>query len=101
MKRILFIVTQPELGGAQKNVLDLAAGLKEKYRTLVACGADGEGRFFDSLDKKNIAYIKLHWLRRTVLKPLADLLGLWEILKLIKKERPDIVHLHSSKAGFS
>ncbi|MBU1102870.1 glycosyltransferase family 4 protein [Patescibacteria group bacterium] len=99
--KILYIITQSELGGAQKNVLDLACGLKGKCEILVAVGADGSGGFFNWLEEKKVSYVKLRWLRRGVTNPLADLMGLREIFKLIKKERPDIVHLHSSKAGFS
>ncbi len=101
MRKILYIITQSEFGGAQKNVLDLAARLKDSYDILVAVGADGSGGFFDWLEEKNVRFVKLHWLRRSDFNPIADLFGLWEIFRLIKKERPDIVHLHSSKAGFS
>jgi len=101
MKKILYIITQSELGGAQKNVFDLAYALKEKYEIVVAAGPDGGGDLYNLLKEKQIRYVKLRWLRRNDINPFADLVGLWEIFRLIKKEKPDIVHLHSSKAGFS
>jgi len=101
MKKILYIITQSEWGGAQKNVLDLANGLKGKYEVLVAAGLDGGGDFFNALKHADIKHIKLRWLQRSAANPLVDLMGLVEIFNLIRKERPDIVHLHSSKAGFS
>jgi glycosyltransferase involved in cell wall biosynthesis len=100
MNKILYIITQSELGGAQKNVLDLACGLKDKYEILVAAGPDGGGDFFRALKENRIKYIQLKFMRRAV-KPLSDVLAIFELKKLIKKERPDIIHLHSSKAGFS
>lgn len=96
--KILYIITQSELGGAQKNVLDLAVGLKNKHGILVAAGPDGNGQFFEELRKNQIPCARLKYLRRAI-NPYFDLLALLEIKKLIAKERPDVLHLHSSKAG--
>ena len=98
--KILYIITQSELGGAQKNVLDLARGLKNSYEILVAAGPDGGGVFFKQLADNKIKFKELRWLRRSAKNPVLDLLGLIEITALIKKELPKIIHLHSSKAGF-
>ena len=35
----------------------------------------------------------------TAISPVADLKGLWQIRALLKAENPDVIHLHSSKAG--
>jgi len=40
MLKIIYIITQSEWGGAQKNVLDLAVGLKNDYIVSVASGPD-------------------------------------------------------------
>ena len=43
-KRVLFIVTQSEMGGAQRFVLEIVSHVdKEKYELLVAVGSDGGG----------------------------------------------------------
>ncbi len=99
-RKILYIVTQSEIGGAQKNVLDLAVELKNRYDVLVAAGPDGGGKIFGQLADNKIRWQCLKWLRRGGANPLIDLAGLVQILLLILKEKPDIVHLHSSKAGF-
>ena len=99
MTKILYLITQSEYGGAQKNVLDLAREFKEKYQVMVAIGPDGDGSLFTRLDEIKIPVIKLKYLRRSATNPLMDLLGLCEIRRLLKKERPDVLHLHSSKAG--
>src|SRR5687767_6373558 len=33
------------------------------------------------------------------LRPLRDLSTAWQVLKLMRKERPDVVHTHKAKAG--
>ena len=35
----------------------------------------------------------------TAINPIADIKALWQIRKLLKTENPDVIHLHSSKAG--
>ncbi len=98
MPKIIYLITQSELGGAQKNVLDLAVSLKNDYEILVAAGPEGQGQLLKELEKQKIKTKKLSWLRRSV-NPLFDFLAFWEIKNLLKKEKPDILHLHSSKAG--
>ncbi len=48
--------------------------------------------------KEDVVKIYLPMTRE--ISPLNDLRALWGLLKLIKMYDPDIVHLHSSKAGF-
>lgn len=99
MKKILFIITQSELGGAQKHVLDLAVAFKDRYEVLVAAGPDGAKGLFDKLYLAHVKNVHLRWLRRAI-NPLHDLMAIWEIGGLLLREKPQIVHLHSSKAGF-
>lgn len=97
MKKILFIVTQSEQGGAQRYIFDLAKNLdKSQFEVHVAAG--GEGEFFGYLKQENLTAYKLKHLVRTM-SPLSDVLAYFEIKKLVKQLRPDIVHLNSSKAG--
>lgn len=100
MKKILYLITQSELGGAQKNVLDLANELKNRYQILVAAGPDGGGKLFKQLADNKIRWRELTWLRRSAANPLRDAGAFFQILFLVLKEKPDIIHLHSSKAGF-
>jgi len=93
-KRIILIATKAGLGGAQKYIRDLRGCLdKEKYEVLIITGREGED--FDS-------DIRLKWLSNSY-KPLflflPDWLAIWEMYKAFKKEKPDVIHLNSSKAG--
>ncbi len=91
---ILYIITQADGGGAQKYVLDMA----EHFGGAIAAGTEA-GQLFDEAKKRGIKTFPLRHLKRNV-SPWHDVLAIFEIKNLIKKERPDIVHLNSSKAGF-
>jgi len=96
-KKILYLVTQSELGGAQRYVFDLAINLKENFDIAIAFGQQGErGELAKHLKQADIKYYIIHHLKRPI-SPLNDFLALLEIIKLIKKIKPDIIHLNSSK----
>lgn len=97
MKTILYLITQSELGGAQKYVFDLAVNLKNEFRTVVAFGEQGDGgELAQKLKAKNIEYHIIPSLKREI-SFSDDWKALWQIKKLIKKTKPDIIHLNSSK----
>ena len=98
-KRVLFVITQEEFGGAQRFLYELATRLDpEKYETLVAAGESGKGDFLRSLAEKNLNTKTLRFLKREI-NPFIDLLALIELAVLIRRFKPDILHLNSSKAG--
>ena len=96
-KKVLFLITQSSFGGAQKYVFDLATNLdRDKYETAVAAGGDGE--LFDQLKNTDVAIFKLKHLIRPI-RPFRDIKAYFEIKKILKEWRPDVLHLNSSKAG--
>jgi len=101
--KILFIVTQSEFGGAQQFLSQLITVLnnKGKHNITIAAGPEGddESGLLRLLEKRGINTRHLRYLRRAV-NPIFDFcLGLIEIYRLIKKEKPDTLFLCSSKAG--
>ncbi len=97
MKKILFLITQAENGGAQKYVLELASSLqKEGYQTSVA--SEKNNYFQERLLENNVKFYELKHIKREI-NPLSDFFVFFEIYKLIKSKKPDIVHLNSSKIG--
>ena len=97
MKKVLFFITKSNWGGAQKQVFDIASRLdKSRFQTLVVCG--GNGLLVDKLKEKNINNISIDNLKRDI-NILAEIKSFIEILRIIKKERPDTIHIHSPKAG--
>lgn len=94
--RILQVITLCELGGAQSVVANLSNKLCENHEVIVAAG-EGDGKMFDLLDK-SIKTERIPSLVRR-LSPLNEIKTIIALRKLYRKYRPDIIHLHSSKAG--
>lgn len=96
-KKILYVITKSNFGGAQRYVFDLATSLSPNdYIPAVALG--GSGILKKKLEEKNIRVISCPSLERDV-NPLRDAASFFALLKLFRKEQPDVVHLNSSKAG--
>ena len=93
---VLQIITLSELGGAQSVVINLANKLSDNNEVIVAAG-EGDGKMFDLLSPR----IKKEHIPSLVrrLSPLNELKAIMEMKKLYCKYNPDIIHLHSSKAG--
>ncbi|MEI7542284.1 MAG: glycosyltransferase [bacterium] len=98
-KNIAIIITKLELGGAQKVVLELVAGLdKKKFNVHLLCGP--EGRL--DIEANKIKDIELVYIEElcTSIKLVSDLVAYLKIISYLEKNKIDIVHTHSSKAGF-
>jgi glycosyltransferase involved in cell wall biosynthesis len=94
--RILHLVTNADLGGAPRLVTELA---NRAVRDGHGCAAASVpvGPFWDHLDPR-VERLPLRHLRRKI-NPYQDLAALLELGTLFRAWKPDIVHLHSSKAG--
>jgi len=97
VKKILYVITKGNFGGAQRYVFDLATSLpKSEFNVAVAMGQPG--RLATMLSDANIRTIPIASLQRNV-SVAADFKSFFELYRLFKRERPDVVHLNSSKAG--
>jgi glycosyltransferase involved in cell wall biosynthesis len=96
-KKILYVITKSNWGGAQRYVFDLATHLPpDEFEVAVAFG--GHGRLAQELQKAGIKTYEIASLRRDVAFG-SDSKSLFELRRLFKKLQPDIVHLNSSKVG--
>jgi glycosyltransferase involved in cell wall biosynthesis len=93
---VLLVITLAEVGGAQSYVAALLPGLAERYEVVLA--AHGEGPLREAAARAGASFVPLRHLRRSI-NPLRDLAGLLELMALIRRERPQILHASSSKAG--
>lgn len=96
-QKVLFVLTKGNWGGAQRYVYDLATNLpREQYETKVVVGQGNE--LPEKLANAGITTISLPRLGRD-LNVFGDLLILFSLIKIFRRERPNIVHLNSSKIG--
>src|SRR3989338_10562541 len=96
-KKILFIITKSVWGGAQKYVYDLAVNLpKEEFEVSVASG--GQYKLAEGIKKARIDYYEIKNFKRDI-SFISDIFSVFEVLKLLRDLKPDIVHVNSSKAG--
>ncbi len=99
-KRVLFIITQSEMGGAQQFLVQLLRQLVSgPYDIQVAIGRDGDGSLTEMLRSLGITCPSIPSLRRNI-HPLSDIYAVYETKKLIRNFDPDTIFLLSSKAGF-
>ncbi len=91
---ILYLITSDDQGGAQKYVLELATNFKGAISSGVSSGL-----LQQECKQSSTPYYSLKHIRREI-NPIQDLWALWEILLLIRKLKPAILHTNSSKAGF-
>jgi glycosyltransferase involved in cell wall biosynthesis len=95
--KILYLITKGNFGGAQRYVFDLASSLpKESFDVVVAFGQ--AGALSEKLKEFDIRTIEIKSLGRDI-NPLLDLKAFFELIKIIKKEKPDTIHVNSSKIG--
>jgi glycosyltransferase involved in cell wall biosynthesis len=94
--RVLLVITLAEVGGAQAYVASLLPALKLNFDVAVA--AHGEGPVREAAARCGVRFIPLRHVRRRI-NPLRDLAGLVELVLLVRRERPLILHASSSKAG--
>jgi glycosyltransferase involved in cell wall biosynthesis len=94
--KILYLITRAERGGAQVHLLDLIRGFRQRCEIEVAAGEQG---FL--LDEARRLGVKCHILPSLVqpIAPAKDVLAFRQIVGLIRRTRPDLVHAHTSKAG--
>ena len=96
MPRVLILITLAEPGGAGTYVAQLLPALAPRHEVVVA--AYGDGPLRDAAREAGVPFVGLRHVRRP-LRPGRDLLGLFELMALMRRVRPDLVHANSSKAG--
>ncbi|MBP9760325.1 MAG: glycosyltransferase [Candidatus Pacebacteria bacterium] len=104
MKKILFVITKSNFGGAQRYVYDLVTHLpKSDYDLAVALGGTGAqgavpGSLKTKLEEAGIRTIVIpHFMRDMSL--VDDIRAFFELWHTVRTERPDVLHVTSSKAG--
>jgi glycosyltransferase involved in cell wall biosynthesis len=99
--KIIHIITRLDRGGSSEDVLTTCRHFgAPKYLSVVVCGktVDASEPMIGLAEKAGTSFYTVSALHRSI-NPFNDLRALIGILAILKRERPDIVHTHTSKAG--
>jgi glycosyltransferase involved in cell wall biosynthesis len=93
---VFVLVTLGEVGGAQGYVASLLPALAGEYEVTV--GAHGGAFVREAAEQSGVEFVHLEQLRRPI-SPWRDLRGFAELYRLLRRQRPVLLHASSSKAG--
>ena len=103
MKRIkvLRIITRQNIGGPAFQTILLTSHLDHnRFESILVKGSEGkdEGDMDELAKSKKIELIYVKELSREI-SLRKDLIAFWKLYRIIRREKPDIVHTHTAKAG--
>ncbi|MDL1917399.1 glycosyltransferase family 4 protein, partial [Anaerolineae bacterium CFX4] len=100
--RIVRIISRLNIGGPAIHVALLTALMNdETFESTLITGSigDEEGDMTYYAAQHGVTPVMVEALGRE-LHPLRDIRTLWELTRLLRKLKPDVVHTHTAKAGF-
>ena len=98
--KVVRIIARLNVGGPAKHVVWLTSGLEEAgYRTLLVTGTvpPGEEDMSYFADEAGVQPVYIPEMSREISPK--DAVTTWKLFRLLLRERPDIVHTHTAKAG--
>jgi glycosyltransferase involved in cell wall biosynthesis len=99
--KILRVIARLNMGGPALHVAYLTEGLRKRgYDTTLVAGslARGEDSMAFVADARGVEVVRIDELGREI-SPLRDLMATIRLARLIRRERPQILHTHTAKAG--
>src|SRR5258708_9048888 len=99
--KVMQIIARLNIGGAAVYVIQLASHLESLgYECQLVCGQVGkdEGDMRYLADERQVPLTIIPTLGREI-SPISDLLTIFRLWRLIRREKPQIVHTHTAKAG--
>jgi glycosyltransferase involved in cell wall biosynthesis len=99
--KVLRVIARLNMGGPALHVAYLSAGLRERgYETTLVAGtvARGEDSMAYVAERLGVRIEPLPQLSREI-SPLKDAQAALRLARLIRRERPQILHTHTAKAG--
>ncbi len=93
IKKIVYVITRSDIGGAQNHVSSLITEFVDQYELVLICGSDGA--LVDSAKAHGVT---------TYMLPCVDSFNAFSAIRAIAHvfniEKPDLVHTHSTLASF-
>lgn len=100
-KKIIRIIARLNIGGPAIHTVLLSSELNKRgYKDILVCGKvnDSEGDMMYLAGENNVAPVIISDLGREI-SPVKDFKSFVSLFSLMKREKPDIVHTHTAKAG--
>jgi glycosyltransferase involved in cell wall biosynthesis len=98
---VLRAIARLNMGGPTLHVSYLSAGLRERgYETILVAGTVGQGEQSMAYvaEQQGVQVVTIPHLHRDI-SPVRDLLATWRLARMMRVERPTILHTHTAKAG--
>jgi glycosyltransferase involved in cell wall biosynthesis len=99
--RILRVIARLNMGGPALHVSYLSAGLRDRgYETTLVAGSvsTGEQSMAYVAEERGVPVHLMPHLHREI-SPIQDILATFRLAKMIREQRPHILHTHTAKAG--
>ena len=99
--KVLRIIARLNIGGPAIHTILLTAGLNsERFEAVLVTGVEGkyEGNMLDLAAAKGVKPITIPQLRRNI-DPIGGFIALFKLYRLMRREKPHIVHTHTATAG--
>ncbi len=95
-------ILEATTGGTRRHLMDVVTSLDpSRFQVTVACSARRDPAFFNDIALMRAKCITVHLIpMRRAISPFSDLLALLRLVRFMRHTRFDVVHTHSSKAGF-
>ncbi|HEX5834981.1 MAG TPA: glycosyltransferase [Pyrinomonadaceae bacterium] len=98
--KVVRIIARLNVGGPAKHVVWLTSGLEDAgYRSLLVAGKVPEGEEDMSYFAEETGVTPLYIPEMSREISLKDAITTWKLFRLLLREKPDIVHTHTAKAG--
>lgn len=100
--KVIQVIARLNVGGPAIHTVLLAQRLDpERFETKLVTGLEGpaEGSMRDWAVSQGVTPVVIPELGREI-QPLADQKVLLKLFRLFRREKPDVVHTHTAKAGF-
>jgi glycosyltransferase involved in cell wall biosynthesis len=98
--RVVRIIARLNVGGPAKHVVWLTSGLEDAgYRSLLVAGTvpEGEEDMSYFADRAGVKPLYIPEMSREI--SFKDAVTTWKLFRLLLREKPEIVHTHTAKAG--
>ena len=108
-RTVIHVITRLDYGGSAQNTMLTALGHdRERFTPLVVMGISGrwDAQGGQEATEENVRLLEKEGIRSVVIPTMGrsvslldDMRTLWTLIRIFRRERPAVVHTHTSKAG--